>query len=537
MDNIAQIHSKLDKMPDAYLTQLVENQDPKATVALMVLGTRQNAAKTMAEEPATTVAQQTVAETRGLPSVAPQQNNQDPRLMAGVGSMPMTPRDSMDTPMNGIAQLPAQQMMADGGIVGFADRGLVDEEGMGFRERLRRQRGIIDRKEPSLTTEEQIRKDKLAAFEDSLSDDKIGQQLGYVRETPATADLSQGQGLTSGMDYGVGRGGYMGSGEINPLTRELLEVTKPIVPAVRKAGEVIGDTSQYIVGGLGRFAKGFGEYILDTPERRLSLEELDPRRIAKQKIKEEKEKQIQDRSDEYDLVDEAKSGTTLRQGDREILRGGAQRKLLEKAEKERVAAKAAAKKAEAERVAAAKKAAEAAKARELAVEKAARKKRQRESGRELLATSAAMLRAAEEGKSTLGVFGAGAEGREAALSRREAAEVAATEAESVQGARSDEILIKQMAAEAALGKVGLDQRKAVLEYLSTDATGMSLTAEADRILEAKEVSTLPEAMDKAVGNVLELLRKQGLISSSIGAAPTTASPQTSLNSTTEQYIQ
>ena len=71
MDNIAQIHSKLDKMPDAYLTQLVENQDPKATVALMVLGTRQNAAKTMAEEPATTVAQQTVAETRGLPSVAP----------------------------------------------------------------------------------------------------------------------------------------------------------------------------------------------------------------------------------------------------------------------------------------------------------------------------------------------------------------------------------------------------------------------------------------------------------------------------------
>ena len=123
------------------------------------------------------------------------------------------------------------------------------------------------------------------------------------------------------------------------------------------------------------------------------------------------------------------------------------------------------------------------------------------------------------------MLGAGAEGREAALSRREAAEVAATEAESVQGARSDEILIKQMAAEAALGKVGLDQRKAVLEYLSTDATGMSLTAEADRILEAKEASTLPEAMDKAVGNVLKLLRDQGLISPSIGAAPTTASPQ------------
>ena len=478
MDNIAQIHSKLDKMPDAYLTQLVENQDPKATVALMVLGTRQNAAKTMAEEPATTVAQQTVAETRGLPSVAPQQNNQDPRLMAGMGGMnanPVAERASMDTPISGIAQLPAQQMMADGGIVGFADRGFVGNSRGRNRQSLSDYPNTADIPPEDIEPEKYMTMKEIEEFENLY---------GY-RPTRNAASTTTKRGSI----------------------QQLMESERPLT---RGVGSFIDSAS-----------RGFG--ILDNVNVPKSPKALaTPAEIAKEEKRRDEEILI---SEDDKAVREMLSGT---KGGREGYSAKRNREGLIRDERAKIA-KAAAEKTAAEKLAAEKAVVDAAaaekRAKELAVEKTARKKRQRESGRDLLATSAAMLRAAEEGKSTLGVFGAGAEGREAALSRREAAEVAATEAESVQGARSDEILIKQMAAEAALGKVGLDQRKAVLEYLSTDATGMSLTAEADRILEANEASTLPEAMDKAVGNVLKLLRDQGLISSSIGAAPTTAPSQ------------
>ena len=127
MENIAQIHSKLNKMPDAYLSQLVQQKSPFATVATMVLDTRQGMAEKMVVPPTSSVADKVASQVGGIPSVAPQQNNQDPRLMAGVGGMPMTPRNSVDTPMTGVAQLPSKQMMADGGIVGYAEGGEVDE--------------------------------------------------------------------------------------------------------------------------------------------------------------------------------------------------------------------------------------------------------------------------------------------------------------------------------------------------------------------------------------------------------------------------
>ena len=111
-------------MPDSYLSELVQNKSPFATVAAMVLDTRQGMAQKMTEPPTSTVADKVAAQT-GLPSVAQLQNNQDPRLMAGVGNMPITPRDSVDTPMTGVAQLPAEQMMADGGIVGYQEGGDV----------------------------------------------------------------------------------------------------------------------------------------------------------------------------------------------------------------------------------------------------------------------------------------------------------------------------------------------------------------------------------------------------------------------------
>ena len=123
MENIAQIHSKLNRMPDAYLSQLVQDGSPFATVATMVLDTRQGMAQSAIEPPTSTVAEKITSQVNGLPSVAPQQNNQDPRLMEGVGGMALTERNSADTPISGIAQLPAQQMMADGGIVGYAEGG------------------------------------------------------------------------------------------------------------------------------------------------------------------------------------------------------------------------------------------------------------------------------------------------------------------------------------------------------------------------------------------------------------------------------
>ena len=113
-----EIYGYVQGLTDAQLAQLVQ-KNPESTEATLALGQiqsrndfRQRAQGQQGEAP-------TVKE--GILGLATNQNNQDPRLMAGMGSMPMTPRDSMDTPMNGVASLPAQQMqMADGGIVGYA---------------------------------------------------------------------------------------------------------------------------------------------------------------------------------------------------------------------------------------------------------------------------------------------------------------------------------------------------------------------------------------------------------------------------------
>ena len=428
----------------------------------------------------------------GLPSVAPQQNNQDPRLMAGMGGMninPVAERASMDTPISGIAQLPAQQMMADGGIVGFANTGFVENPRGRNRQSLSDYPNTADIPPEDMEPETYMTMRDMEEFENLY---------GY-RPTRNAASTTTKRGSI----------------------QQLMESERPLT---RGVGSFIDSAS-----------RGFGLFDdLSMPQSPRQLAE--PAEIAKELKRRDVETSIpiedeatvaatKKRNPSFQSIRDVIAGT---QGGREgyLEKRTREGLILDKREKEARAAaeKAAAKKAAEEKAAAEKIAAEK-RAKELAVEKAARKKRQRESGRDLLATSAAMLRAAEEGKSTFGVLGAGAEGREAALSRREAAEVAATEAESVQGARSDEILIKQMAAQAALSKVGLDQQKAVLEYLSTDATGMSLTAEADRILAAKEALTFPDAMDKAVGNVLTLLRNKGLIGPSIGAAPITASPQ------------
>ena len=118
-----EIYGYVQGLTDAQLAQLIQ-KNPESTEATLALGQiqsrndfRQRAQGQQGEAP-------TVKE--GILGLATNQNNQDPRLMAGMGSMPMTPRDSMDTPMNGIASLPAQQMqMADGGIV----RGLPNTMG------------------------------------------------------------------------------------------------------------------------------------------------------------------------------------------------------------------------------------------------------------------------------------------------------------------------------------------------------------------------------------------------------------------------
>ena len=125
-----QIYSYVQGLTDEQLAQLVQ-KNPESTEATLALGQiqsrndfRQRAQGQQGETP--TVKENVLSS--GLPSVMPQQNNQDPRLMAGMGSMSMTPRDSMDTPMNGVASLPTQQMqMASGGIVGYAEGDLIEE--------------------------------------------------------------------------------------------------------------------------------------------------------------------------------------------------------------------------------------------------------------------------------------------------------------------------------------------------------------------------------------------------------------------------
>ena len=520
MDNIAQIHSKLDKMPDAYLTQLVENQDPKATVALMVLGTRQNAAKTMAEEPATTVAQQTVAETRGLPSVAPQQNNQDPRLMAGMGSMPMTPRDSMDTPMNGIAQLPAQQMMADGGIVGFAgpEGSFVDEEGYINPRDLKYAPNYIYNSPSGRQDNPEIMG---AAYRDPYGRVDINAQMQGDSPNPNTSTIPSFTGLSEEalMDMQRKRDFFDMYGYPMPEVPSSEESTALKKPSLKRMMESERALPRAIAGGI----ESIKPYIpfIDTQSPK---ELAEPAEIDKELQKRTRELLIpKDDKAVREMLSGTKDGREgyLAKRDREGLIRDKRAKVAKTAADKKAAEKAAAEKAAAEKLEAEKR------ARELAVEKTARKKRQRESGRDLLATSAAMLRAAEEGKSTLGVLGAGAEGREAALSRREAAEVAATEAESVQGARSDEILIKQMAATAALNKIGADERKSVLAYFGEAQVADMIDTRARDLVTADPALTIDLARDRALQAVIAGLRRNGIIpaTSNIGAAPTTAPSQ------------
>lgn len=129
--NPSEAHDTFEGLSDQYLSQIIQqNLGLYSTMAAAVLSGRQNASKNLVEAPTSTVADKVAAQT-GIPSVAQPQNNQDPRLMTGVGGMdtnPVAERNSMDTPMTGVAQLPAKQMMANGGIVGFQDRGLVEGE-------------------------------------------------------------------------------------------------------------------------------------------------------------------------------------------------------------------------------------------------------------------------------------------------------------------------------------------------------------------------------------------------------------------------
>ena len=216
--------------------------------------------------------------------------------------------------------------------------------------------------------------------------------------------------------------------------------------------------------------------------------------------------------------------------------------ILDKREKEARAAaeKAAAEKAAEEKAAAAKIAAEK-RAKELEIEKAARKKRQRESGRELTASAAAMLKAAEEGKSTFGVIGEGLTGREDAVARREAAEVAAKEAASVQETRKEDLAVKRLAADAtlqaALAKSSQAERTAIIDAISDGEVALALENRVDQLLESDPTTypTRGEAYSAALNDLLKSLNKANLISGNIGAAQPTQ--QTSLNPTTAQYIQ
>lgn len=121
--NPSEAHDTFEGLSDQYLSQIIQqNLGLYSTMAAAVLSGRQNTSKNLVEAPTSTVADKVA----GIGSIPINQDNSDPRFMEGVGSMPTTPRDSIDTPITGVAQLPAKQMMAEGGIVGYQEGGEVE---------------------------------------------------------------------------------------------------------------------------------------------------------------------------------------------------------------------------------------------------------------------------------------------------------------------------------------------------------------------------------------------------------------------------
>ena len=474
-------------------------QSPKGLAALMALN---SLAKAPADAPAGTIREKIT----GIPSVTPPQNNQDPRLMAGMGGMDARGMPAVDAAGEG-----GIMNAASGGFVGYQDGGIVGFQNRGFVGSGRNRQRMPDFLNTSDIPPEDMEPETYMTMRDM---EEFERMYGY---RPTRSDASN---ITE-------RGSL----------QQIMESERPLTRGV-------GKLADFTRRGFGLFDN------LSMPQSPRQLAE--PAEIAKELKRRAEETSIpiedeatvaatKKRNPSFQSIRDVIAGT---QGGREgyLEKRTREGLILDKREKEARAAaeKAAAEKAAEEKAAAAKIAAEK-RAKELEIEKAARKKRQRESGRELTASAAAMLKAAEEGKSTFGVIGEGLTGREDAVARREAAEVAAKEAASVQETRKEDLAVKRLAADAtlqaALAKSSQAERTAIIDAISDGEVALALENRVDQLLESDPTTypTRGEAYSAALNELLRSLNKANLISGSIGAAQPTQ--QTSLNPTTAQYIQ
>ena len=398
----------------------------------------------------------------GIPSVMPQQNNQDPRLMAGVGNMPMTPRNSMDTPMTGVAQLQTPTMnAASGGIVGFAgpEGSFVNEEGYINPRDLQYAPNYIYNSPSGRQDNPEIMG---AGYVDPHGRVDINAQMQGDPVNPNTSTIPSSTGLSEEalMDMQRKRDFFDMYGYPMPEVPSSEESTALKKPSLKRMMESERALPRAIAGGI-ESLKGY---------------------LAKR--------------DREGLIRDKRA---------KVAKTAADKKAAEKL----AAEKAAAEKLEAEK-----------RAKELAVEKAARKKRQREVGRELTSVSAAMLKSKRGDLG--GVIGEGLTAREDALTKRETAEAAAKEAGSKQDYRTEDIRVKELSAKGILAKADAAMSKNLIDFFGSDGAETRIT-ETIMLLKAAQPGLTEEEYQ---GMALNTLAKQIVVAANVRpGVPTTADLQ------------
>tara|TARA_R110001606_G_scaffold22528_1_gene77252 strand:- start:1002 stop:2597 length:1596 start_codon:yes stop_codon:yes gene_type:complete len=450
----------------------------------------------------------------GIPSVMPQQNNQDPRLMAGVGNMPMTPRNSMDTPMTGVAQLQTPTMnAASGGIVGFAgpEGSFVNEEGYINPRDLKYAPNYIYNSPSGRQDNPEIMG---AGYVDPHGRVDINAQMQGDPVNPNTSTIPSSTGLSEEalMDMQRKRDFFDMYGYPMPEVPSSEESTALKKPSLKRMMESERALPRAIAGGI-KSLKGYLPFFeTQSPE-----ELAEPAEIDKELRKRTRELLIpKDDKAVREMLSGTKDGREgyLAKRDREGLIRDKRAKVAKTAADKKAAEKLAAEKAAAEKLEAEKR------AKELAVEKAARKKRQREVGRELTSVSAAMLKSKRGDLG--GVIGEGLTAREDALTKRETAEAAAKEAGSKQDYRTEDIRVKELSAKGILAKADAAMSKNLIDFFGSDGAETRIT-ETIMLLKAAQPGLTEEEYQ---GMALNTLAKQIVVAANVRpGVPTTADLQ------------
>ena len=482
-------------------------QSSKGLAALMALN---SLVKAPTDAPTSTVADKITA---GVPSVIPSQDNQNPKLLTGVGGMDARGMPAVDAAGEG-----GIMNAASGGFVGYQDGGIVGFQNRGFVPRFNREDnfgltnyGVVDQA-PELT-EEQIDEANLAAFERTLSDEKIARRLNEeLDRKPTSVKFLPDPDTTR-----------LAGDQTNPMTRRLLDLGEPVQPFLRGLGEFATVAGRKVGEGFVT-AKETLEGLPEQFKDRLSLEELRGGTGQQKRIQAVRDRELELYNENLRRKKELEQDVPAFYEDKQFLKGAAQRKKLDKAEKERLEKIAAEKKAERDRLAAIQKVEAEKRAKELAIEKAARKKRQLKLGENLTEAGAAMLKSTRQDLG--GVVGEGLEKFQDAKRKQETAELKRLEAESLSDYRKADIAVKEQSAKVALAKVGQAEREALLKATSEEEVVHRLDDDVAVLLANSPEMSREAAYDMALGNLLESYKSLGLITNpNIGAAQPTQPAQ------------